>query len=155
MQKRTEVGEIPIEMVAPEGVVLTVLAHLRNGEIAAAIARFAEEFAFKDYGIGLQFKDKKRLFELFRKTQELYPKSFLETNAIFVSGDYVIMEWTLQIALSEPFYGGASRKVRVALHGVSIVRTESGKIVDWAEYYDGLTSRRTALAAHFEEWVEL
>jgi len=155
MQKRTEVGEIPIEMVAPEGVVLTVLAHLRNGEIAAAIARFAEEFAFKDYGIGLQFKDKKRLFEFFRKTQELYPESFLETNAIFVSGDYVIMDWTVQIALSEPFYGGASRKLPVAVNGVSIVRTESGKIVDWAEYYDGLTSRRTALAAHFEEWVEL
>ena len=155
MQKRTEVGEIPIEMAAPEGVVLTVLTHLRNGEIDGAIARFAEEFAFKDYGIGLEFKDKKRLFEFFRKTQELYPKSFLETNAIFVSGDYVIMEWTLQTTLSEPFYGGVFRKIRVLVRGASVVRTENGKIVDWAEYYNGLTSRRTGLAAHFEEWVEL
>ena len=154
MQTRTEVGEIPIGVAAPEGVALTVLAHLKDKEIDGAIARFAEEFAFKDYGIGLEFKDKKRLFEFFRKTQELYPKSFLETNAIFVSGDYVIMEWTLQTTLSEPFYGGVSRNVQVLVRGASVVRTENGKIVDWGEYYDGLTSRRTALAAHFEEWVE-
>jgi hypothetical protein len=25
----------------------------------------------------------------------------------------------------------------------------------FTNYYDGLTSRRTAVAAHFEEWVEL
>jgi len=57
--------------------------------------------------------------------------------------------------LIEPFFGGISRKVPISLRGVSIVRTDSGKIVDWTDYYDGLTSRRTALAAHFEEWVEL
>jgi hypothetical protein len=39
--------------------------------------------------------------------------------------------------------------------GASIVRTENGKITDWADYYDRLSSRRTVLAAHFEEWVEL
>jgi hypothetical protein len=43
----------------------------------------------------------------------------------------------------------------VSVNGASIVRTENGKITDWADYYDGLTSRRTALAAHFKEWVEL
>jgi hypothetical protein len=26
---------------------------------------------------------------------------------------------------------------------------------DWAEYYDGLTARRTALASYFAEWIEL
>src|SRR5215470_8051758 len=152
MQKRTEVGEIPIGIAAPEGVALTVLAHLKSGEIERAVARFAEQFKFKDHGLGLEFRDKERLFKFFRKTQELYPESFLKTDTIFVSGDYVIMEWTLQTTLSEPFYGGVSRKVRVLVHGASVVRTENGKIVDWAEYYDGLTSRRTTLAAHFEEW---
>jgi len=155
MQKRTEVGEIPIGMAAPEGVALTVLANLRGGEIDGAVARFAEEFRFKDCGIGLEFKDKERLFEFFSKTQELYPESFLKTTTILVSGDNVIIEWTLQTTLSEPFYGRVFRKVHVLVHGASIVRAENGKIVDWAEYYDGLTSRRTALAAHFEEWAEL
>jgi limonene-1,2-epoxide hydrolase len=37
---------------------------------------------------------------------------------------------------------------------VSIVRVDNGKIAEWDDYYDGLTSRRTALAAHFEEWIE-
>jgi len=31
----------------------------------------------------------------------------------------------------------------VSAHGASIVRTDNGKITDWADYYDGLTSRRT------------
>jgi ketosteroid isomerase-like protein len=148
-------SEIAIRMAAPEGVALTVLTHLKNGKIDEAIARFVEEFTFKDHGIGLEFKDKGRLFEFFRKTRELYPDSFLETDTIFVSGDHVIMEWILQTTLTEPFYGGLSRKVQVSVHGASIVRTENGKITDWADYYDGLTSRRTALAAQFKEWVEL
>jgi hypothetical protein len=50
---------------------------------------------------------------------------------------------------------GRSRKVHVSVHGASIVRTENGKITAWADDYDGLTARRTALAAHFKVWVEL
>jgi hypothetical protein len=73
---------------------------------------------------------------------------------MFVSGDHVITEWTLQAVLTEPFYGGLTRKVKVSLQGVSIVRTDNGKITDWADYYDGLAARRTALASYFTEWVE-
>ena len=155
MHKRTEVAETPIGMAAPEGVALTVLTHLKNGKIDEAVACFAEEFTFKDQGIGLEFKDKERLSEFFWKTRELYPDSFLETDTIMVSGGHVIMEWTLKTTLIEPFYGGLTRKLPISLHGVSIVRTENQKITYWADYYDGLTSRRNALAAHFEEWVEL
>lgn len=155
MDKRTEVGEIPIGVTAPEGVTLTVLTRLKNGKIDAAVARFAEEFTFKDQGIGLEFKDKKRLSEFFRKTRELYPDSSFETDAIFLSGNCVTVEWTLQTTVTEPFYGGLSRKVPIVLRGVSIVRTADAKITDWTDYYDGLTSRRSALAAHFEEWFEL
>jgi hypothetical protein len=60
-----------------------------------------------------------------------------------------------EIHAGSKFYGGLSRKVRVSLQGVSIVRTDNGKITDWSDYYDGLASRRTALASHFTEWVEL
>ena len=119
------------------------------------IADFSEEFRFEDHGIGLEFTDKERLAEFFQKTRELYPDSTLQTDTIFLSGDHVIMEWTLQATLTEPFYGGLSREVRVSLHGVSVVRTDGGKITEWADYYDGLTSRRTALASYFTEWVEL
>jgi steroid delta-isomerase-like uncharacterized protein len=155
MQKATVVGEAQIAKSASEGVVLTVLSQLKNGKIEEALTGFAEEFQFKDHGIGLEFKDKERLAEFFQKTRELYPDSFLHTDAIFVSGNRVITEWTLQFTLTEPFFGGLKRNLKVSVQGVSIVQIEKGNIVEWADYYDGLTSRRTALGAHFEEWVEL
>jgi len=142
-------GEVTIGMA-----VLTVLTDLKNGKIDDAIAHFAEEFRFKDHGMGLEFRDKERLAEFFQKTRELYPDSWLQTDTILVSGDHVISEWTLETTLQEPFYGGLSRKVRVSVHGASIVRTDNGKISDWSDYYDGLASRRTALASCFTEWVE-
>jgi steroid delta-isomerase-like uncharacterized protein len=144
-----------IAIVASEGVVLTALTHLENGESEAAVACFADEFTFNDHGIGLEFRDKERLTEFFQKTRELYPDSSLQTGTIFLSADHVITEWTLETTLMEPFYGGLSRKVPVSLHGASIVRINDGKITDWSDYYDGLTSRRTALASYFTEWVEL
>ena len=148
-------SKVAVLMASPEGVVLAVLQHLRNGQIDHATDCFAEEFRFKDHGIGLEFKEKERLAEFFEKMREFYPHSSIVTDAIFVSGEDVIAEWTLQATLTEPFYGRLSRKVPVSLHGASIVRTDNGKITDWADYYDGLTSRRTALAAYFTEWVEL
>jgi hypothetical protein len=66
-----------------------------------------------------------------------------------VSGEHVITEWTLKTTMTVPFYGGLSRKVPVSLHGASIVRIDNGKIIDRS------TSRRTALAAYFTEWVGL
>jgi len=155
MQKDTTVGKTLIPKSPSEGVVLTVLSQLNNGKIEEALAGFAEEFQFKDHGIGLEFKDKERLGEFFQKTRELYPDFFLDTDTIFVSGNRVISKWTLQFTLTEPFFGGLKRNLKVSVQGVSIVQIKNGNIVEWADYYDGLTSRRTALGAHFEEWVEL
>jgi ketosteroid isomerase-like protein len=137
------------EIVAQEGVVLSALMYLKNGKINDAAACFDEKFEFMDRGIGLEFKDRERLAEFFRKTRELYPDSSLQPDTTLVSGDYVITEWTLRTALTVPFYGGP-----VSVHGVSIVRIENGKITRWSDYYDGLASRRTALASYFTEWVE-
>jgi steroid delta-isomerase-like uncharacterized protein len=148
-------SEIAIEIAASEEVVLPVLTRLNNGNIDKAIAHFAEEFTFKDRGIGLEFRDKERLTEFFQKTREFFPDSFLQIDSILVSVDHVVSEWTLHTTVTEPFYGGVSRKVQVSVYGVSVVRTKNGKITEWSDYYDGLTSRRTALAAHFEEWVDL
>ena len=155
MQKETAVSESAIVKAASEGVVLTVLSQLKNGKVEEALAGFAEEFRFKDHGLELEFTDKNRLAEFFEKTREIFPDTWLQADAILVIGERVITEWTLNATLTEPFYGGLKRKVKISLHGASIVRIENGKITDWADYYDRLTSRRTALAAHFEEWVEL
>ena len=142
-----------LEVEAPERVVLAVQAHLNNGKIDDAIARFAERFSFKDHGIGLEFKDKERLTEFFQKAWELFPGSLLQTDAIFVSRDRVITEWTLNANVTEPFYAGLTRRVRVFVRGASIVQFDNGKITSWSDYYDGLTSCRAALASYFTERV--
>ena len=147
-------SEIAIEMAASEQVVLPVLTRLNHGNISDSIARFAEEFTFKDRGIGLEFKNKGELTEFFQKTREYFPDSSLQVDSILVSLDHVVIEWTLHTSVTEPFYGTLSRRVQILLHGVSVVRTKNGEITEWSDYYDGLTSRRTALAAHFTEWVE-
>jgi ketosteroid isomerase-like protein len=127
-------SEIQMEIAAQEGVVWTVLMHLKNGKTSDATACFAEKFEFKDRGIGLEFKNRERLAEFFQKTRELYPDSSLQTHTILVSGDHVITEWTLETTLMEPSYGGLSRKVPVSLRGASIVRIDDGKITDWSDY---------------------
>jgi hypothetical protein len=66
MKRRPEMNEILIGKAASEGVVLTVLMDLKHGKIDDAIAGSAEEFRFKDHGIGLEFTDKERLVEFFR-----------------------------------------------------------------------------------------
>ena len=148
-------SESAFETATSEQVVLPVLTRLDNGNIDDAIARFAEEFTFKDRGIGLEFKDKGRLTEFFQKTREYFPDSSLQVDSILMSLDHVVSEWTLHTSVTEPFYGALSRKVQILLHGVSVVRTKTGEITEWSDYYDGLTSRRTALAAYFTDWGEL
>jgi len=151
-------SEISIPGTAQEELILIVLRDLRSGQVEDATGHFAEEFRFKDHGIGLEFKDKERLAEFFQKTRELYADSVLQTDTILMSGDHVIIEWTLRTILTEPtgpFYGGFTWRFPVSLHGTSIVRIENSRITDWTDYYDGLTSRRTALASYFTEWTEL
>ena len=124
---------IQTEIAAQEGTVLTFLTHLKNGKIDDATACIAEKFRLKDRGIGLDFNDREHLAEFFQKTRELYPDSSLNKDTIFVSGDHMITKWTLKTILTEPFYGGLSRRVPVSLHGASIVRIENGKITDWSD----------------------
>jgi hypothetical protein len=156
MQRRKEMVEMLVGTEALEGMVLTIQERLRNGKIEDAIACFAEEFSFKDHGVDLEFKNKECLAEFFRKTRELYPDSLLQTDAIFASGDRVITEWTLQANVTEPgYYAEVSLTFPVSVQGVSIVLIDNGKVAGWSDYYDKLTSRRSALASYFREWVEL
>jgi hypothetical protein len=140
-------SEVSVQKLSPQRAVSAVLRQPNQKRIEDATACFATDFGIRitalDWSLG-----KKNVWRNFQKTRERYPDSSLQTDRILVSGDYVITEWTLRYKLTEPFYGGLSRKVPISLHGASIVRIENGKITDWADYYDGLTSRRTALGAH-------
>ena len=147
-------SEIGIATMATDKIVLAVISHLNEGNIEDAVALFADQFSFNDQGIRLEFNTKERLTEFFQKARELYPDMLLQVNTIFVSGDRVLTEWTLQTTLIEPAFGPYRLKVPLSLHRASVVLTENGRITSWSDYYDGLISRRTALAAHFTEWVE-
>ncbi len=147
-------SELGIATAAPDKIVLAVISDFNEGNIEDAVAFFADQFSFKDHGIRLEFNTKDRLAEFFRKTHELYPDSLLQTERIFVSGSNAVTEWTLQATFIEPAFGNCRWKVPISLHGASVVRTENGRITSWSDYYDGLISRRSALASYFTEWVE-
>ena len=150
----TNIADLNIATAAPEKIVLAVISHLNKGEIDDALALFADQFSFKDHGIGLDFNAKDRLAEFFRKARELYADTLVQTETIFVSGQHALTEWTVHATLIEPAFGNWRQKVPISLHGASVVRTENGKITSWSDYYDGLVSRRTALGSYFTEWVE-
>jgi steroid delta-isomerase-like uncharacterized protein len=147
-------SELGIATAATGKILLAVVSHLNEGNIEDAVALFADPFSFNDHGIRLEFSTKDRLAEFFWKARELYPDSLLQTERIFVSGSNALTEWTLQATLIEPAFGNCKWKVPISLHGASVVCTENGRIISWSDYYDGLISRRTALASYFTEWVE-
>jgi len=152
--KAVQMSEVGIATAASDKIVLAVISHLNKGEIDDALALFADQFSFKDHGIGLEFNAKDRLAEFFRKARELYPDSLVRTKTIFVSGSNALTEWTVQATLIEPAFGNWRQKVPISVHGVSVVLAENRRIKRWSDYYDGLVSRRTALASYFTEWVE-
>ena len=147
-------SEIRIATATPEKIVLAVISQLNKGKIDDALALFADQFSFKDHGIGLESAEKDRLAEFFRKARELYPDILVRTETIFVSGQRALTEWTVQATLIEPAFGNSRQKVPILVHGASVVLAENGRIKRWSDYYDGLVSRRTALASYFTEWVE-
>jgi SnoaL-like domain len=138
-----------------EPAVQAVLQALSQGQVGKAVNRFSDHFTFTDNGLGLEFTDKVRLQEFFNKTRELYPELSIVPIAVFRSGDHEVCEWILQNTVTESAFGNLQRKVPVSLTGVSIARVEHGGITRWADYYDGLKARRTALGAYFTEWIEL
>jgi steroid delta-isomerase-like uncharacterized protein len=147
-------SDLAITTAAPDKIVQAVISHLNEGNTEDAVAFFADQFSFKDQGIRLEFNTKDRLEEFFRKTHELYPDFLLKTGKIFVSDSNAVTEWTLQATLIEPAFGNCRWKVPISLHGASVVHIENGRITSWSDYYDGLISRRTALASYFTEWVQ-
>ena len=144
-----------VVLAVPECALETVLRCVGQGRFDEAIDQFNHHFTYNDNGIQLELSDKERLREFFKKTREVYSDLVFETQTIRHIGDDLIGEWTLRATVTDPFYGGLQRKVPILLRGASVVRLENGKITQWSDYYDGLQSRRSAVAALFTDWIEL
>ena len=139
--------------VTPVDILQSVLAALNQRNISTAVDQFADDFAFNDYALDLQFTDKGRLTEFFAKAQELFPGTRVKLVSTFECGDYAIAEWKLTATHTESF-GSLAYRFPIVLHGSTIVQTQNGKVVRWSDYYDQLRSRRVSLGAYFTEWIE-
>ena len=139
--------------VAPLDVLQSVFNALNQRNISKAVDQFAEDFAFNDYALSLEFKDKGRLTEFFNKVHELFPDTKVELVSIFECGDYEIAEWKLTATQTEQF-GSMSYRFPIVVHGSTVAQTKSGRVIRWSDYYDYQKSRRMRLGAFFEEWIE-
>ena len=148
-----EVDRLLCRAVTPVDVLQTALAALNQRNISRAVDQFADDFAFNDYTLDLQFRDKGRLTEFFQKACELFPDTLVELVSTFGCGDHAIAEWKLTGTQTESF-GSRSYRFPIVLRGSTIVQIEKGRVTHWSDYYDRLTSRRGPLKAFFEEWIE-
>jgi steroid delta-isomerase-like uncharacterized protein len=139
--------------VTPVDVLQSVVTALNQRNISRAVDQFADDFAFNDYALDLQFTDKGHLTEFFQKACELFPDTVVELVSTFECGDYAIGEWKLRATHTEAF-GSSSYRFPIVLRGSTIIQIENGRVAHWSEYYDQLTSRRYRLGAFFEEWIE-
>jgi ketosteroid isomerase-like protein len=138
---------------ASERTLRSVLTALSEGRISEAVNRFDDHFSFIDQALDLEFTDKERLVEFFRKSRELFPDAALEIESTFAQGDHAAAEWKLTATQTEVVWNQSFRS-RIVVRGSTIVRVDSGRVTRWSEYYDKLTSRRYGLAAMFKEWIE-
>jgi ketosteroid isomerase-like protein len=129
------------------------LAALNEGRVSDLVEQFDERFKFNDYALTLEFTDKARLTEFLQKARELFPDTALEVLSLMESGDHAIAEWRLTATQTLP-YASISYRFPISVHGSTIVRVQHGRIVEWSEYYDHVSSRRTGLASLFTEWIE-
>jgi steroid delta-isomerase-like uncharacterized protein len=143
------------EATTSDRILQIALAAWRQGNFVEFVDQFDDQFTFTDHALGLEFKDKGRLTEFLAKIRELFPDSERRDNTLFSSGNRVITEWTLTATKTEPFLDGRLRKVPICVQGISVVQVTNGKISEWSDYYDQLTSRRYGVAALFTEWIEL
>lgn len=142
-----------IGLGATERTLRSVLIDLSEGRFSEAVSRFDDHFTFIDRALDLEFTDKKRLSEFFRKSREFFPDTALEIESTFAYGNHAVAEWKLAATQTE-FVWNQNFRSPIVVRGSTIVRVDNGRVTRWSEYYDGLTSRRYGLAGMFKEWIE-
>ena len=137
---------------SPQSLLRAVLTALSQGRISEAVDSFDANFTFNDRALGLEFADKERLSEFFKRSRELFPDAALEVVSTCESGDTAFAEWKLT-ATWPTYYGSVKIKLPISLRGASIARIENGRIRYWSDYYDEKSSMRLTLASSFKDWI--
>src|SRR5262245_23804043 len=138
---------------APIEILKSMLASLSEGRITDFVGEFGHQFTFSDHALDLQFTEKHRLTEFLQKSRELFPDTSIEIIAAYQIGNTAVAEWKLA-ATGIVSFGSMNLRLPISLSGASLVGFDRERVMHWSDYYDQLTSRRSALAAAFTEWVE-
>jgi ketosteroid isomerase-like protein len=138
---------------ASRSILQSALAALGERRIAEVVALFDEHFKFNDHALALEFTERACPTKVFEKSRELFPDTTLEVVSLLENGDHAVAEWKLA-ATQTMAYGSISYRLPISLYGSTIVRVKDGGIVQWPDYYDQVSSRRTGLASLFTEWIE-
>jgi ketosteroid isomerase-like protein len=137
----------------PRQLLRTVLEALGQGRIAEAVDQFDDHFTFNDRALGLQFADKERLREFFKKSRELFPDTAVRVVSTYESGDTAFAEWNLT-ATRPGYHRSVPLQMPIALSGASIATIKNGGITNWSDYYDEKSSMRLTLASFFVPWID-
>jgi steroid delta-isomerase-like uncharacterized protein len=138
---------------SPQQILQSALLALRAGNISEALAPFGDHFTFNDHALTLEFTEKRRLTEFLEKSRDLFPDTALEIVSVFGEADHAVAQWKVSATQSVP-HGSIGYQFPVSLFGATVVRVEDGRIVQWTDYYDQSSSRRTSLGAFFTDWIE-
>jgi ketosteroid isomerase-like protein len=136
----------------PQQVLQTALDALHDGNISEVLEQFADNFTFNDHNLTLEFTDKARVREFLEKSQDLLPDTAREIISIFEDRDHAIAQWKLSTTQIVA-YGPIRYRFPIFLFGATIVRVENGKIVQWSDYHDQSSSRRTSLPGFFTKGI--
>jgi hypothetical protein len=137
----------------PRYLLRAVLEALGQGRIAEAVDQFDDHFIFNDRALGLQFADKERLRQFFKKSRELFPDTAVRIVSTYESGDTAFAEWNLT-ATRLGYHCSVPLQMPIALSGASIASVKNGGITYWSDYYDEKSSLRLTLASFFVPWID-
>jgi len=153
MNTAIETYTCSMQASAARHILESALTALGDGRVSEVVEAFDDRFTFDDQALKLQFTDKERLSEFFRKGRELFPDTALEVISTFECGNHIVAEWKITAREIMPL-GSMQLRLPISFQGASIVRIENQRISSWSDYYDQNTSRRFRLGAFFEEWIE-
>lgn len=71
----------------PAHTLKSIMDALNQGKVSEVADQFDDRFTFKDHALDIEFTDKKRLIEFFRKSRESFPDSAVEVESTFACGD--------------------------------------------------------------------
>jgi limonene-1,2-epoxide hydrolase len=142
-----------IGMSTPVDILKSIMASLNQGKVSEVADQLADHFTFKDHALDIEFTDKERLIEFFHKSREFFPDSVVEVDSTFSCENHAIAVWKLTATQTES-YGSQHYRFPIVVEGSTIISVKNGRVIQWSDYYDQMTSRRVGLASFFKEWIE-